>query len=138
MNLPCFINVLVHNIIDIDELHMSYTIDFTITMKWFDSRIVFGNLRSTQFGNNLDNIEIGKIWTPKLYFNNSANLYMKAGHQSEGIYGNVFIIREGPPQENSLSEINENYLYPGGKNPIRMVNYYVIKLGCKIDLKWYY
>ena len=137
MNIACFITVLVHNIIDIDELHMSYTIDFTITMKWFDSRIVFGNLKPTQFGNYLDNLEIEKIWTPKLYFNHSANLYMKAGHQSEGISGNVFIIREGSPQDNGLLEINEDYLYPGGENPIRMVNYYVIKLGCEIDLKWY-
>ena len=62
---------------------------------------------------------------------------MEAGQKREGIFGSVFIIREGSSQRNDLSEINEDYLYLGRENPISMVNYYVIKLGCKIDLKWY-
>ena len=137
MNITCFISMLVYNIIEIDELQMSYTIDFGITMKWFDSRIAFENLKPTLLGNNLDNLEIEKIWTPKLYFNHSTNIYMEAGQKSEGIFGSVFIIREGSPQQNDLSEIDEDYLYPGRENPISMINYFVIKLGCKIDLNWY-
>ena len=53
------------------------------------------------------------------------------------IIGNVVVHQKGSPQQNELSEIDEDYLYPGNENPISMENYFVKKLGCKMDLKWY-
>ena len=130
-------SMIVYDIFDIDELHMSYTVDFGIKLNWFDSRIVFKNLKPTGYENKLDYSEIEKIWTPQLYFNNSLYFYMKAGQMSDGIIGNVVVHQKGSPQQNELSEIDEDYLYPGNENPISMENYFVKKLGCKMDLKWY-
>ena len=42
------------------------------------------------------------------------------------------------PKQNELSEMDEDYMYPGTENPIEMVNYIVVKLGCKFDLTWYF
>ena len=125
-------SLLVYDIMDIDELHMSYTIDFRIKLKWFDSRIVFRNLKPIDYENKLDNKEIEKIWTPKLYIRHSINAiaYIEAGHVI------VKIQRNGSPKENELWEIDEDYLYPGYKNPFIMRNYLTIKLGCEFDLKW--
>ena len=136
-NVTTFINMIVYDILDIDELHMSFTVDFGIKLYWYDSRIVFKNLKPTGYENKLDTSEIRKIWTPQLYFNNSFYFYMTAGQKSEGIIGNVVVHQRGPPQQNALSEIDEDYLYPGIENPISMENYFVKKFGCKIDLKWY-
>ena len=139
-NVTCFMSVLVYDIFDIDELHMSYTIDFQITLKWLDNRIVFRNLKPTHYENKLEDLEIGQIWTPKLYIRNSYNDFVEAGQKSnypgKGIFGSVLIHQKGSSQQNELSEFDEDYLYPGNENPISMVNYFVIKLGCKIDLKW--
>ena len=35
-----------------------------------------------------------------------------------------------------VSEIDEDYLYPGKDNHITLENYLHIKLGCEFDLKW--
>ena len=61
---------------------------------------------------------------------------MKAQQQKEDINVAVRIYRYGSPEQNELSEIDEDNLYPGNENPIGMVNYFQIKLDCKFDLKW--
>ena len=71
---------------------------------------------------------------------NSYNDYVEAGQNinnpSRGLVGSVFIHQSGSPQVNELSELDEDYLYPGHKTPISMINDITIKLRCKIDLKW--
>ena len=84
----------------------------------------------------MDNLEIDEIWTPYLYIEGSNSMYMKAKDQKEDIYVAVRIHRDGSPKQNELSEIDEDYLYPGNENPISLVNYFRIKLDCKFDLKW--
>ena len=46
-NVTCFMSMLIYDILATDELGMTYTIDFTIILKWFDPRIVFRNLNPT-------------------------------------------------------------------------------------------
>ena len=115
---------------------MSYTVYFKVTMKWFDSRIIFKNLKAKDYENQMDNLEIDEIWTPNLYIKDSNNMYMKAQEQKEDIYVAVRIHRYGSPEQNELAEMDEDYLYPGNDNPISLANYFRIKLDCKFDLKW--
>ena len=107
-----------------------------IQLIWYDSRINFKNLKSAQYENQLDILEIEKIWTPKLYVEYSHQVYVEAGQKTQDGKGYVMIHRNGYPKENELSEMDEDYLYPGNGNPIIMVNYFTLKLGCKFDLKW--
>ena len=74
---------------------------------------------------------------PKLYFVKSKNFYMKAGQESESASGIALIHQKGLPYQNELTEVDEDYLYPGNENPIKMVNDFVVKLSCKFDLEWY-
>ena len=67
----------------------------------------------------------------------SNEIYMEAGGKDDGVVGFVRVKKEGSPYQNELSEIDEDYLYPGKENPIIMKNYFTIKLGCKFDLVWY-
>ena len=106
-------------------------------MEWFDSRIIFRNLKATDYENTLENLEFDEIWTPNLYIENSKNTYMKAQQYTDkDIYVVVRISHNGSPKQNELSEIDEDFLYPGNENSINMINYFQIKLGCKFDLKW--
>ena len=135
-DITSFVSLKVYDITDVDELHMSYTVDFKILLKWFDSRIIFRNLKPSDYENNLDIVEIEKIWTPKLYVEYSHQVYVEAGQKTQDGKGYVMIHRNGYPKENELSEMDEDYLYPGNENPIIMVNYLTIKLGCDFDLMW--
>ena len=61
---------------------------------------------------------------------------MRAGEKIKSVSdGTVRVHRQGLPQTNELSEIDEDYLYPGKENPISMVNYFLIRLGCKFNLE---
>ena len=113
-----------------------YTVQFRIQLEWFDSRIIFRNLKPTDSENKLDISEIEKIWTPTLYIKDSNIVYVEAGQKIQEGIGSVWIHRNGSPKENELSEIDEDYLYPGHENSLIMVNFFIIKLGCKFDLKW--
>ena len=135
-NTTTLVSIKVFDIIDVNELDMSYKVYFKVTMKWFDSRIIFRNLKATDYENNLENLELDEIWTPNLYIGSSKNNYMKAQQDDEDIYVVVRVNRNGSPQQNELSEIDEDFLYPGNENSINMINYFQIKLGCKFDLKW--
>ena len=66
----------------------------------------------------------------------STNIYIEAGQNSQEVDGTVRIHRNGSPIENELLETDEDYLYPGEENPLIMVNWINLKLGCKFDLKW--
>ena len=85
---------------------------------------------------HLENLEINEIWSPNLYIANSNNIYMKAQQENQDIYVAVRIHRNGSSEQNELSEIDEDYLYPGNENEITLENYFHIKLVCKFDLKW--
>ena len=135
-NTTILVSIKVYDIIDINELDMSYTIYFQVTMKWFDSRIIFRNLKATDYENQLEYFEFDEIWIPNLYIINSNNIYLKAKQENKDIYVIVRINRNGSPKQNELSEIDEEFLYPGNENSINLINYFQIKLGCKFDLKW--
>ena len=139
-NITCFMSLQIFDILDLDELAMTYTIMFRIFLKWFDPRIVFRNLKPNKYENKLEDSEIRQIWTPKLYLKKSYEDYVEAGqnikYPNKGFVGSVFVHREGFPQLNELSELDEDYLYPGHENPISMMNDIIIKLRCKIDFKW--
>ena len=123
------ISMEVMDLTQINELNMDYTIEVKIMMKWYDSRITFRNLKPTHYENQLNNEEKDQIWKPELVFLHSKGIQRHRW--------SVTIHREGMPQLNSLTNINEDYLYPGNDNPICMVDYYVVKLGCKFNLDMY-
>ena len=97
---------------------------------------LLSNLHQDENENTLNNTEIEKIWTPQLYIEDSNNKILEAGQKGEGTLGVIRIFKKGSPHQNELSEIDEDYLYNGTENAIGMINYFVIKLGCKFDLKW--
>ena len=97
------------------SLEMYFKIEVKVTLKWFDSRLTFRNLKSSTFGNKLNKEEKGKIWIPELLFLNSKGyitLKARRGEHGEGIDGYIWVERRGSSLLNDLSDLNEDYLYP--------------------------
>ena len=137
------ISIDVHDILDIKELEMKYKTYLKVEMIWYDSRILFRNLKLKQENNQLSAKEIKKIWTPKLLFLNSDQGSIEAGQRNNMAKlefsgrGYVDIIRKGKRQKNNLDELDEDYVYPGDENPIRMENWMFVVLDCKFHLEMY-
>ena len=129
--------VQVQDIMEIDELNMVYTAKLKIKLQWFDDRLVFRNLKEDYQQNLLNEYEIDELWAPGLLILNSNQVFIRAGEETEGSNGIVRVHKKGLPQQNALSEIDEDYMYPGIENYISMVNYVTVKLHCKFDLQWF-
>ena len=140
----------IYDIPEIHELEMKYMVKLKVEMQWYDSRIVFRNLKSnqetkrgcTKNDNQLSKTEIDKIWTPKLLFDNSQIGSIEAGRHNDADVsddssrGYVDIMRmQQKLYKNSLEEMYENYVYLGKENAIRMKNYAFVMLQCKFDLR---
>ena len=138
----------IYDIPEIHELEMKYMVKLKVEMQWYDSRIVFRNLKSnqetkrgcTKNDNQLSKTEIDKIWTPKLLFDNSQIGSIEAGRHNDADVsddssrGYVDIMRQQMPLKN-WEEMYENYVYLGKENAIRMKNYAFVMLQCKFDLR---
>ena len=143
-----YIDLEVHDILDINELDGEYKIFLKVKLTWYDSRITFRNLKANYDNNKLKQDEIGKIWTPQLLFEHSDSIgFIKAGQELSYLAGDlsqfsgtgiVRVNRNGKsPLRNSLEEVNEDYLYLGKENAITMTNYMAVRIGCEFNLKMY-
>ena len=129
----------IYNIPEIKELDMKFKVNLLVQMTWFDSRILFRNIGEA----HMNTEEIKEIWTPKLFFGNSMIGVIEAGqHKFEDVEefvgaGYVDVNGHGnrKPQKNNVEELNEDYVYPGKDNAIRMKNYIFVMLDCEFDLK---
>ena len=127
----------IFDIREVNELNMDFTILVKIELQWSDSRITFRNLKASHRNNQLNDKQIDDIWTPELLFPHSNQIRIRAGEKIKSVSdGTVRVHRQGLPQTNELSEIDEDFLYPGNENSINMINYFQKTLGCKFDLKW--
>ena len=79
-NFSSFITLYIHDIVDMNELHMSYIVNFQIHLKWYDPRINFRNLKTTDNENKLDILEIERIWTPKLFIYTYISASSRSAH----------------------------------------------------------
>ena len=129
----------IYNIPEIKELEMKFKVYLLVQMTWFDPRISFRNIGAAQ----LSSMEIQEIWSPKLLFENSMIGMIEAGQQSDEdvteFTGRGYVDVDGngsrKPQRNNVEELEEDYVYPGTDNAIRMKNYVFVMLDCKFDLK---
>ena len=143
-NIRVGLYVKLYNILEIQELEEKYTTKVKIELTWSDSRISFRNLKLDDNADMLNKDEISQIWTPNLLFLGSNGIgYVEPGQNTAGLSekfiasGYVNILRKGIPRNNSVEEIDEDYIFAGSENLIRMKNYITANLDCKFDLQMY-
>ena len=115
----------------IDELSDTFKGDVEIELKWIDHRIIFKNLAKN--GNFLNRHWQDKIWLPPLYYSNTiddvpismANLF------------NVEILRQGKPNQNDVSRINEQNLFSGEENELHLKATDEVVFKCSFELSWF-
>ena len=145
-NTTVAISMEILDILDIKELEMEYRVFLKMRLIWNDERIIFRNLKPDERDNQLNVKDIDKLWTPKLLFLNSDQIgvvratsgdILSADVSKFSGTGTVTLMRNVHPINNPLTEINEDYLYPGNDTAIVMTNFMVVRLGCKFYLKMY-
>ena len=119
------IRVDIASISKIDELNMSFDARTDITLKWVDQRINFISLSKT--GNFLNKLSQDQIWLPPLYYSN-------AKEDASINVVHVEILRQGEPENNDVSELNEGWLFKGAENELQLVAKDELTFRCSFNL----
>ncbi len=118
------------NIMEINELRQELRCQVRIRMAWTDNRLTFHNLRQDEARNTVEDKQRDSIWLPRLTFPNSVDtLATTSDHMSY-----LSIQRQGLPTANSVEVVNENLVYSGEENPLRLDKMLSMTLACKFDL----
>ena len=126
-----FVSFTIFDLNSFHEISMSFQIKFTITMKWYDSRLIYSNLQNgTELKNKLGKSERDHIWIPQLFISNSLDLKFI---ELDGI-SSMTVEQSGSTEMNSLTETTEKRLFKGTENFLIYRNTYEIELHCDFDL----
>ena len=68
-----YLNIEISEVLELHEVHSIMTLQYKLTLKWRDSRVVFRNLKQDTFLNTLDTQDTKKIWYPQVVLYNTEN-----------------------------------------------------------------
>ena len=97
---------------NIKEIDMNFNAKFTITLEWFDERLLFSNLNDGNYTNLAKPEKITEIWIPPLIFNNTKKNIMITRDETAGLFMN----KMGKPTLPPHSEVYENLYFKGSEN----------------------
>ena len=107
-------------ILEIGEVEMLFRTQFALSLEWFDSRLTYYNLHRDQGLNKLIDEDKQRIWIPSMIFDNTdEKTRTKIAKESL-----VSIKREGNFSKATIDNVDNIYVYEGGKNPIEISRVY--------------
>ena len=110
---------------------MSYTVEFTLSMKWYDARVTWNNLNQDSMLNIPAIEDVRKLWTPNLVFWNTDNKLQTDSGQE----GKIFVEKEGNYTLSPDTNLAEVAIYSGSENGINFNKHYHLKFKCNFDLQ---
>ncbi len=132
-NMTVLLTINMTDMIDIKELEATYTLQFLLTMKWYDNRLSYKNLKKLAASNLIVNEIRDDLWLPTLIFSNSREA-KKTVVDEEAM---LMVERLSDPELNPLEQIHENYVYPGDKNKLALTRVYTMKMKCNFQLSMF-
>ena len=78
------------NILEINEVLSSMTLQLKLQVDWRDPRLTFLNLKTENNLNTLSSSELNEIWVPSLVFTNTKKR-MNANFRNETTFGTISI-----------------------------------------------
>ncbi|XP_040564481.2 uncharacterized protein [Lepeophtheirus salmonis] len=131
--LPISFHVDIFAFTQIETVDLKITIDFYLSLRWYDSRLDFLDLNEIASLNSLSEKEVEKLWTPKIAFTNALGPF-----QTEVDKLSVCtLIREDNPRIEDNSQDREALLFDGEFNSISLVREYYQDYSCDFDLTFY-
>ena len=120
-------------IMDINEVGEYFQVQFYLTMKWFDSRLRFKNLKDDINLNNFLPSENVKIWVPELVFENTEEKPSTMTDEKTTIK----VDKGGHFKSSDISENQNVQYFSGSENSISMSRFYNQRFLCDYRLAWY-
>ena len=123
----------VETIMDIDEVEGHFQVQFYLTMKWFESRLIFNNLKDDISLNNFLPSENQAIWVPQLIFENTN---VKPRTRADDLTS-IKVKKLGQFVPSDISETQNTQYFSGSENQIQMSRFYNEIFLCDYKMAWY-
>ncbi|XP_064120498.1 uncharacterized protein LOC135225168 isoform X2 [Macrobrachium nipponense] len=120
------ISIGIHGFSEINIRNMELVIDFTLKIKWSDSRLRYKNLSPTT---DLNYVEIDSIWVPRVELTN-------AHFPKISTTGKVLnVVRMSDPEDDDPSRLLRDEVYEGASNPLQLTQKFNAPFSCTMDMK---
>lgn len=120
------------------EVRFSYRAKFLITVKWYDHRLKFANLKDSMFKNLIGIPGKETLWIPLLIFNRSEKNTMLTMDREAGDHvANIIIEKRGKPEIAPPTILDETVFYKGSDNPVVYRTEYNLLFNCIYELGHY-
>ena len=132
-NLIVSSNTIVHSVTNFNPNIGSFEAEFTLSLKWFDNRLKFNNLRHNPEMNKLEPEEEDKIWFPMFIFDNTKN-------KGVGIIdakSSIQVWRAGNGILSGNHDLENKYVFSGEENFMMYERFYSEIFSCSYNLHWY-
>ena len=118
--------------------NFSHKAKFLITLKWYDHRFEFANLKPSMINNLIGSPEIDSLWIPPLIFNNSEmNTMLTLDSEPGEPRANILVERLGDPRVAPPTVLDETFFYKGSENLMVYRKEYNLKFNCIYELGYY-
>ena len=151
-----FLSVDITTVLHLDEVDSIMTLQYTLTLKWMDSRVTFRNLKYDTFLNTIDTRDASKIWYPKLLIYNTEdkedtgaccqlikytyNSTVRVEHTLSLQFDSKSVItieRNGTANISPLTDVQNNHIYKGSENELILSRVYTTNFICEFELASY-
>ena len=110
-----------------------YENQFTVVLKWYDSRLLYNNLRLPPKINGMRPNEYEQIWFPNFIFRNTKKKVKSLMDENAALK----VVRQGSGSLSGLEKTENKYVFHGDENYIEYERFYSQEFECEYHLNWY-
>ena len=110
--LPLQIFIEIVNVLNLDEVHSSMSLQLKLTVEWIDDRLEYFDLKKNQSMNFLTLSEMDDIWIPTLLFTNTENKKL-ADFRTKSTFASIRINEGYDGLQNPYSAVNNGHSFEG-------------------------
>ena len=120
---------MLHSVDNFDPIAGSFASQFTLTLKWYDGRLDFNNLRDRP--TKIDLEEFKNIWFPYFTFDNTRTKKISLVDEK----AHFKVIKEGKGELASDKYLENKYIFSGKQNPLSYGRFYSLDFECDFSLR---
>ena len=132
--LPVEVSSQLWEVLDIQEVGQLTKLQFELSLKWYDGRVQYYNLKDNEKMNSLLYEEKQRLWVPRIIFQNTESQLTSLND----VQTRMRVIKSKNGTFNVDGLLSEDIdIYEGTDNPIVMTRVYDIEFRCSFQMQWY-
>ena len=120
------------DVVAVRERENEIDIKFMAKFEWFELRAVYHNLKDKKTQNSLELEDAGRLWIPKLIFQNNKN---NDDTLAELERSHIYVKKKGVATQSKITSIDEIEIFEGKENPLTMIQSYTKDFKCVYDMR---